>query len=81
METYQARIHREETEEKDSYTRELDQARGSVSVGYGNGVAGITVRDLSLRMLQTNLTIGEIDKLMAELAEARNTLSSVRLLP
>jgi len=74
MDTYQARIHREEVEKKASYTRELDQARGSVSVGYGNGIAGITVRDLSLRMLQTNLTKGQIDKLMAELTEARRHL-------
>jgi hypothetical protein len=74
METYQARIHRENVERENSYIQELEHSRGSVSVGYGEGIVGVTLRDKSLRMLQTNLNKAQIDKLMAELAEARQHL-------
>ena len=80
METYQARIHKERVEREHSYTQELEQSRGSVSVGYGDGIVGITVRDLSLRMLQANLTLAQIDKLMAELTEARKHLEFCEVL-
>lgn len=74
METYQARIHRENVEKNKSYIQELEQSRGSVSVGYVDGIVGVTIRDRSLRMLQTNLNLAQINKLMAELAEARQHL-------
>lgn len=74
METYQARLHKEQTDKIHSETLAIEQSRGSASVGYGNGVAGITVRDMSLRTTQTNLTLKQIDQLMADLAEARKHL-------
>lgn len=74
METYQARIHRESIEHEESYIQELEQARGSVSVGYGERLAGITVRDRSLRMIRVNLTLNQIDHLITDLEEARKHL-------
>ena len=74
MKTYQARIHEERVERETSYVQELEQSRGSVSVGYGNGIAGVTIRDMSLRMLQTNLSLAQIDQLMVELSNARKHL-------
>jgi hypothetical protein len=80
METYQARIHRESIERENSYTQELEQSRGSVSVGYGEGLAGVTVRDRSLRMIQVSLTAAQIDLLMEDLEKARKHLETYEVL-
>lgn len=76
-ETYQAHIHRERVEGRNSYTRELEQARGSILVGYKNGVVGVTVQDKSLRRVQVNLTKDQISQLMKDLADAYKQLEAL----
>jgi hypothetical protein len=49
----------------------VNAQRNTVSVGYGSGVAGVTVRDNHLRTVQVPLTISEIDTLIEELQTAR----------
>lgn len=49
----------------------INAQRNTVSVGYGSGLAGITVRDMHLRTVQVPVTISEIDKLIEELQTAR----------
>ena len=60
------------TESENKKVRSVVNAqRNTVSVGYGSGVAGVTVRDNHLRTVQVPLTISEIDTLIEELQTAR----------
>jgi len=69
--TYQARL----VEERNSYIREIQASRSSITVGFGKELAGLTVRDESLRTVHVVLTLESIDELMFQLELARVHLS------
>ena len=65
--TYQARL----VDERNSYIREIQASRSSITVGFGKDSAGLTVRDNSLRTVYCPLTLESIDELTFQLELAR----------
>jgi len=65
--TYQARL----VEERNSYIREIQASRSSITVGFGKDLAGLAVRDESLRTVYCVLSVESIDELIFQLELAR----------
>jgi hypothetical protein len=70
--TYQARL----VDERNSYIREIETSRNSITVGIGKNSAGLTVRDNSLRTVYCPLTLESIVELTFQLELARLHLAS-----
>ena len=65
--TYQLRL----VDERNFCLRLIQDSRNSITVGFGNNLAGLAVRDNSLRTVYCSLSVESIDDLMFQLELAR----------
>ena len=68
--THQHQLYLEQIQKFELQVQTLNEERNSVSVGLGNGVVGLTVRDNHLRTVQVTIDRSKIHQLIEQLKMA-----------